>query len=55
MLFASSFGDGFLNFVVFISIGMLAFKHLLKKWDKDGAVNHSVKKGVISLIGRLLK
>ena len=38
MLFASSFGDGFLGLMLFLSIGIWSAQRLMKKFDNDGAV-----------------
>jgi len=55
MLFATGSGDGFIGFMVVMSIGIWGTMRLMKKFDSDGAVKDATKKGVVSMIGRWLK
>ena len=55
MLFASSFGDGFLLLVLMVSIGLWSMKRLMSKFDTGGAVKGAAKKGAFKLLGRLFR
>ena len=50
MLFADSFGDGFLLLVLMVSIGLWSMKRLMSKFDSGGAVKGAAKKGAFKLL-----
>lgn len=55
MLFAAGSGDGFIGFLLVMSIGIWGMMRLMTKFDGDGAVKEATKKGLVSMIGRWLK
>jgi hypothetical protein len=55
MLFAAGSGDGFIGFLLVMSIGIRGMMCLMKRFDSDGAVKDATKKGLVSMIGRWLK
>ncbi len=55
MLFATASSSGFLDFLIFMGIGILCIRTLWRRYDNDGAVKDATKKGLINVIGRWLK
>ena len=55
MLFAAGSGDGFIGFLLVMSIGIWGMMRLMKKFDSDGAIKAKASQGIVSMIGRWLK
>ena len=50
MLFASILGDPFLDFLLFLGLGLWGFKRVMSKFGGGGLLKGAAKKGASSLL-----
>jgi hypothetical protein len=55
MLFAFSFGEGFLYIICMGALGVWSMRRLFGQFDSKGAVTDAARNGIIRGIGRLFK
>lgn len=54
-MFDLSFGQLCGGWLIMLGLAIIGIRKMARSFDSDGAVKDATKKGVVSLIGRLLK